>query len=57
MASSLVQEEEMSMSDHIQTVCAKQGELSSFDLWIIVGEWTPGTLMPRHDQRFLHGIA
>jgi len=31
----------MSMSDHIQTVCAKQGELSSFDLWTIVGEWTP----------------
>ncbi|KAJ7897187.1 glycoside hydrolase family 5 protein [Mycena olivaceomarginata] len=35
------EEEEMSMSDHIQTVCAKQGELSSFELWIIVGEWTP----------------
>ncbi|KAJ7361425.1 glycoside hydrolase family 5 protein [Mycena albidolilacea] len=35
------EEEEMSMSDHIQTVCAKQGELSSFDLWVIVGEWTP----------------
>ncbi|KAK7063958.1 Exo-beta-1,3-glucanase [Favolaschia claudopus] len=34
-------EEQMSMSQHIQTVCNKQSSLSSFDLWVIVGEWTP----------------
>jgi len=32
-------EEQMSMAQHIETVCAKQ--LSNFDLWVIVGEWTP----------------
>ncbi|KAF7347576.1 Glycoside hydrolase family 5 protein [Mycena venus] len=34
-------EEQMSMSDHIRTVCAKQSQLANFDLWVIVGEWTP----------------
>ncbi|KAJ7269416.1 exo-beta-1,3-glucanase [Mycena haematopus] len=34
-------EEQMSMSQHISTVCNKQSQLSNFDLWIIVGEWTP----------------
>ncbi|KAJ6520131.1 glycoside hydrolase family 5 protein [Mycena sanguinolenta] len=34
-------EEQMTMSQHINTVCAKQSQLSSFDLWVIVGEWTP----------------
>ncbi|EPQ60446.1 glycoside hydrolase [Gloeophyllum trabeum ATCC 11539] len=35
------QEESMSESQHISTVCGKQSSLSSFDLWVIVGEWTP----------------
>ncbi|KAF8215876.1 exo-beta-1,3-glucanase [Mycena galopus ATCC 62051] len=34
-------EVQMSMSQHISTVCAKQAQLSSFDLWVIVGEWSP----------------
>ncbi|KAJ6469655.1 exo-beta-1,3-glucanase [Mycena vitilis] len=36
-----VPEVQMSQSQHIDTVCGKQGSLSSFDLWLIVGEWTP----------------
>ncbi|EGN93094.1 glycoside hydrolase family 5 protein [Serpula lacrymans var. lacrymans S7.3] len=31
----------MSYQDHINTACATQSSLSSFDLWTIVGEWTP----------------
>lgn len=31
----------MSENDHIATACSKQSSLSSFDLWTIVGEWTP----------------
>ncbi|KAI4528868.1 glycoside hydrolase family 5 protein [Schizophyllum commune Loenen D] len=31
----------MSFNQHVSTVCNKQGALSSFDLWTIVGEWTP----------------
>lgn len=27
-------------AQHIQTACAYQNELA-FDLWLIVGEWTP----------------
>ncbi len=30
----------MSQQQHIQAACALGSELSSFDLWIIVGEWT-----------------
>jgi aryl-phospho-beta-D-glucosidase BglC (GH1 family) len=30
-----------SNSQHIQTACSAASELSSFDLWVIVGEWTP----------------
>ncbi|KAL0951612.1 hypothetical protein HGRIS_008292 [Hohenbuehelia grisea] len=36
-----VQENQMSQSQHIQAACNKASELSSFDLWTIVGEWTP----------------
>ncbi|KAJ7786634.1 exo-beta-1,3-glucanase [Mycena metata] len=36
-----VPEEQMTQAEHISTVCAKQDDLSSFDLWVIVGEWTP----------------
>ncbi|KAJ7170174.1 glycoside hydrolase family 5 protein [Mycena filopes] len=36
-----VPEVQMTQAQHISTVCAKQDELSSFDLWVIVGEWTP----------------
>ncbi|KAJ7597692.1 exo-beta-1,3-glucanase [Mycena floridula] len=32
---------EMSNSQHISTICSQASELSSFDLWTIVGEWTP----------------
>jgi len=32
---------EMSNSQHIQSVCDMQSTLSTFDLWLIVGEWTP----------------
>lgn len=31
----------MSHSEHIQTACSYISELSSFDLWVVVGEWTP----------------
>ncbi|KAJ7757809.1 glycoside hydrolase family 5 protein [Mycena maculata] len=34
-------EVEMTQAEHISTVCAKQSSLSSFDMWTIVGEWTP----------------
>jgi len=30
-----------SNAQHIQTACSFASELSSFDLWVIVGEWTP----------------
>ncbi|KAJ7878589.1 glycoside hydrolase family 5 protein, partial [Mycena leptocephala] len=36
-----VPSEQMTQAQHISTVCGKQSELSSFDLWVIVGEWTP----------------
>jgi glucan 1,3-beta-glucosidase len=31
----------MSLSQHVSNVCGKGSSLSTFDLWIIVGEWTP----------------
>ncbi|KAG6813230.1 hypothetical protein H0H92_013117 [Tricholoma furcatifolium] len=31
----------MSNAQHIQAACAQGSSLSSFDLWIIVGEWSP----------------
>ncbi|KDQ63245.1 glycoside hydrolase family 5 protein [Jaapia argillacea MUCL 33604] len=34
-------EEAMTQAQHISTVCGMQSTLSSFDLWAIVGEWTP----------------
>jgi len=36
-----VAENRMSQAQHISTVCGKQSTLSTFDLWTIVGEWTP----------------
>jgi len=36
-----VPEVQMTQPQHISTVCAKQSSLSTFDLWVIVGEWTP----------------
>jgi len=30
-----------SNSQHIQSACSHASDLSSFDLWVIVGEWTP----------------
>jgi len=36
-----VPEEQMTLAQHISTVCAKGSSLSTFDLWTIVGEWTP----------------
>jgi len=32
---------EMSQQQHIQTACATRSSLSGFDLWLIVGEWSP----------------
>ncbi|KAJ7161266.1 exo-beta-1,3-glucanase [Mycena crocata] len=34
-------ENQMSQSQHISTVCGKQSSLANFDLWTVVGEWTP----------------
>lgn len=31
----------MSQTQHIQTACSKASTLTSYRLWIIVGEWTP----------------
>jgi glucan 1,3-beta-glucosidase len=31
----------MSRQQHIQQACSMGSSLSSFDLWIFVGEWTP----------------
>ena len=31
----------MSLQDHIDTACAKASSFATFDLWTIVGEWTP----------------
>jgi aryl-phospho-beta-D-glucosidase BglC (GH1 family) len=31
----------MSEKQHIQTACRTQSTLAGFDLWLIVGEWTP----------------
>ncbi|TFK56626.1 glycoside hydrolase family 5 protein [Heliocybe sulcata] len=35
------EEEAMTWPEHISTVCGKADDLSSFDLWMITGEWTP----------------
>lgn len=31
----------MSDDEHIQSACGQKSTLSGFDLWLIVGEWTP----------------
>ncbi|TRM66211.1 glycoside hydrolase family 5 protein [Schizophyllum amplum] len=31
----------MSFDEHVSTVCNKASSLANFDLWTIVGEWTP----------------
>ncbi|GLB35841.1 putative glycosyl hydrolase 5 (cellulase A) family protein [Lyophyllum shimeji] len=36
-----VSENQMSDQQHIQTACSKASSLSSFSLWVVVGEWTP----------------
>jgi aryl-phospho-beta-D-glucosidase BglC (GH1 family) len=36
-----MQENQRSYAQHIQTACSMQSSLSTFDLWLIVGEWTP----------------
>ncbi|TFK77419.1 glycoside hydrolase family 5 protein [Pluteus cervinus] len=36
-----VGENQMSQQQHIQTACGKRSMLSSFSLWVVVGEWTP----------------
>ncbi|TDL20936.1 exo-beta-1,3-glucanase [Rickenella mellea] len=33
----------LSQQGHISNACGNAGTLSSFDLWTIVGEWTPGS--------------
>lgn len=35
------QDVEMSQQQHIQTACNMASSLDSFDLWLIVGEWSP----------------
>ncbi|KAI0094429.1 exo-beta-1,3-glucanase [Irpex rosettiformis] len=37
---------------HIDAACANAGDLSSFDLWVIVGEWTPA---PTDCAKYLNG--
>lgn len=32
---------EMSQQQHIETACETRSSLSGFDLWLIVGEWSP----------------
>ena len=36
-----LQEVSRSNQEHIQVACSHGSDLSSFDLWTIVGEWTP----------------
>ena len=36
-----IQEVARSNQQHIDAACAYASQLSSFDLWTIVGEWTP----------------
>ncbi|KAH7930933.1 glycoside hydrolase family 5 protein [Leucogyrophana mollusca] len=43
---------EMSYQDHINTACATQSSLSTFDLWLIVGEWSPA---PTDCATYLNG--
>ncbi|KIP11128.1 glycoside hydrolase family 5 protein [Phlebiopsis gigantea 11061_1 CR5-6] len=38
--------------EHISAACAEASSLSSFDLWIIVGEWTPA---PTDCAKYLNG--
>ena len=42
----------MRQSQHIQAACGKASSLSSFDLWTIVGEWTPA---PTDCAKYLNG--
>lgn len=41
-----------SYDEHISVACQKGSSLSSFDLWVIVGEWTPA---PTDCARYLNG--
>lgn len=48
----LIQEVSRSYQDHISAACDFASSLSSFDLWIIVGEWTPA---PTDCAKYLNG--
>ena len=41
-----------SRQEHINAACSLRGELSSFSLWVVVGEWTPA---PTDCARYLNG--
>ncbi|KAF9262542.1 exo-1,3-beta-glucanase [Marasmius fiardii PR-910] len=41
-----------SFQDHINTACGRAGDLSTFSLWLIVGEWTPAA---NDCARYLNG--
>jgi len=42
----------MTQSQHIQSICSRGSSLASFDLWVLVGEWSPA----RTDcARYLNG--
>ncbi|KIJ66234.1 glycoside hydrolase family 5 protein [Hydnomerulius pinastri MD-312] len=42
----------MSYQDHINTACDTQSSLSDFDLWLVVGEWSPA---PTDCAKYLNG--
>ncbi|KAG7091441.1 hypothetical protein E1B28_010477 [Marasmius oreades] len=41
-----------SFQDHINAACARANDVSTFDLWLIVGEWTPAA---NDCARYLNG--
>ena len=44
----------MTQAQHISTVCGKKSSLANFDLWTIVGEWTPGLVLLTFPERSAH---
>lgn len=42
----------MTQTQHLADICHRASDLSTFDLWLIVGEWTPS---PNDCAKYLNG--
>lgn len=41
LSNRIYQDNQMSQQQHINTACQTQSSLAGFDLWLLVGEWSP----------------